>query len=140
MWDPTLRYAPSDYGGQGGTSNRTHFPFGAGNPGSSPSGNSGTGGLLVVYASNVDMNSGSLKAVGTSGLYVWTGGNCSSGGSGGGSINLFYNSLVKKPTCNVVGGGRPSSDTDKRWCGGVGGLGSVSIGSIATGTYVEYTE
>ena len=58
------------------------------------------------------------------------------GGSGGGSINIFYNSkIVNKPTMNVSGGsGKDLGYNGKR--SDAGASGSVSTGNISTGTYV----
>lgn len=58
--------------------------------------------------------------------------NSSSGASGGGSINIFCNSFSGR-TVIAYGGSRGEG----KYSGGAGGDGSVSIGSIASGTYVE---
>ena len=130
---------------------------GAGNPGgmgqkdgsnnSSFSGPNGTGGLLIIYASQVtNSSSGQIIATGTTG-----GGDkvsssdCSrsamGGSSGGGSINIFYsNGFTNNNTSTNKGilaaGGTAKSVSCGR-DGGAGGTGSVTIGSVATGTFVQ---
>lgn len=62
------------------------------------------------------------------------------GGSGGGSINLFYNNSITKgtitATCGYGGTNGGGSWTYKR-VGGNGGAGSITIGNISTGTFVK---
>ena len=58
--------------------------------------------------------------------YAWFG-----GGSGAGSINLFYDKNYSSTgNITVVGTG---NYTDKD----IGGTGTISVGSISTGTYVS---
>ena len=57
-------------------------------------------------------------------------------GSGGGSLNIFYEETFIKGTVLAAGGSRGTISPS----GGAGGAGSISIGSLATGTYVEYVE
>ena len=107
---------------------------GAGNPGglgktnSADNGKNGTGGLLIMYAKNI-INNGSIDSKGSEAGYgtnKWSAG----GSSGGGSINIFY-------TLNYSGN-IPSAEGGKAVeKGGKGGDGSVTIGNIATGTFVE---
>lgn len=93
------------------------------------SGQKGTGGLLILYANNFIMNeSGKINVSGKNGGVAHTGG----GSSGGGSINIFYNSeYINNGNLNVAGGVRVGNST----IGGAGGAGSISIGNISTGTY-----
>lgn len=131
-------YGPADnICGQGGTgrvnaqnSTRNYGFGGAGNPDgfdvyNSSSGdvigktylvsptNSGTGGLLILYCLSL-INKGVIEARGSSGrgTRVWNQG----GGSGGGSINIFYNVSIEQGTITAAGQG-PSP----------GGDGSVTI-------------
>lgn len=66
----------------------------------------------------------------------------------GGNINIFYNTISERGTFNVLGGSGGQADGFTAWYyypgqpiqGGNGGNGSVSCGSIATGTYQEVIE
>lgn len=65
------------------------------------------------------------------------------GGSGGGSVNIFYNAINEKGTIQTIGGlGGVNSWTsvELKSIGGNGGDGSVACGNISTGTYQEYIE
>lgn len=99
-------------------------------------GQNGTGGLLVIYANQID-NTGNITANGCAGGEVTTNGNSASGGaSGGGSINIFYNNNITGIEKITAAGGISSSGGSK---GGVGGTGSITVGSIATGSFIcEY--
>lgn len=59
------------------------------------------------------------------------------GGSGAGSINIFYKNTIKKGTITSIGG--PGGKNGRRLggIGGAGGAGSVTIGNISTGTFVK---
>ena len=61
------------------------------------------------------------------------------GGSGGGSINIFYKDSFIKGTISTTGG---AGGNGHYFCydGGAGGDGCISIGNISTGTYAEYVE
>jgi hypothetical protein len=81
---------------------------GAGNPGqanydngsSSIHGQDGTGGLLIIIAKSI-INNGSIVSNGSNGgLGPYPG-----GGSGGGSIQLFYRDKFKQGNISVAGGG-----------------------------------
>ena len=128
---------PSNYGsGSGG---------GAGNPGginstgqitASPGAN-GTGGLLILYGNTID-NKGTIVSNGMNGGQGEAAGG---GASGGGSINIFFKESITKGTISATGGTGGLSYSSF-WGiegnkGGAGGNGSVSTGSIATGTYVS---
>ena len=123
-------------GGSGGNGAASQ---GTGNPGGLdtyywelPQGSNGTGGLLIIYA-NEFSNTGTINAKGVGIANRTTGG--SGGASGGGSINIFYN------TCNNVGtinsdGGAGSGDNSTIVNTSAGGAGTVNKGNISTGTYV----
>ena len=105
--------AGSSVGGAGGYPNGTSTAGGAGNPGSTGA-QSGTGGLLIIYA-NQYINNGTISATGARG-----GSSGSSGGSsGGGSINIFSISNGSLGTVYRNGGSRNGN-------GGAGGTGTVT--------------
>ncbi len=58
------------------------------------------------------------------------------GGSGGGSINLFYKSNITRGSINSNGGTYGTGESARR-NGGYGGAGSITIGNISTGTFVK---
>ena len=127
--------AASSEGGAG-TSTTTyqydHGAGGAGNPGGNGSGKgeNGTGGLIVIYADKF-INNGKLAAVGAKGAMR----DFCGGSSGGGSINIFArNDITVKGNIDVSGGIRV---VGRYGSGGAGGKGTVTIGSISTGTFVE---
>ncbi len=96
-------------------------------------GGNGTGGLLVVYANNLE-NTGTIDANGTTGGHgtsYGTRAHAYGGSSGGGSVNIFYSGNYSN-TGNITANGGTT--------GGIGGNGTVTIGSIETGTFVEYKE
>ena len=115
-----------------------HLGGGAGNPGGTRAatggyvaynGESGTGGLLVIYANNFE-NKGSIISNGSAGGYgKRTGG----GGSGGGSINIFYSNLLNQGSLSANGGSAGGGG----WKGGFGGSGCITIGNISTGTFIN---
>lgn len=125
----------SSVGGPGGNGPLgTQGYGGSGNPGGLMagrdviSGTNGTGGLLIIYADVISGN-GNYTAIGTDGK----GQNyCGGGGaSGGGSINIFYNtSEVAEFNYNVNGGTGSQTGT-------TGGNGHFTAGSIATGSFVN---
>lgn len=94
-------------GGAGGNGEKG----GTGNPGGNPSGTTGTGGLLILYANNLN-NNAKITSKGTDS-------NGYGGASGGGSVNIFYNELIKKGTIEATGGNGGE--------GGSGGNGSVTF-------------
>lgn len=92
----------------------------------------------MMYANNFN-NTGTISANGMQGGKAdsYAGG----GGSGGGSINIFYRTIYEKGTVTAAGGtGGIGASSSLGYNGGAGGNGTISIGSIATGTYVEYVE
>jgi hypothetical protein len=118
----------SAYGGPGGSGDASSYGGGAGNPGGvgRPGGN-GTGGLLIVYADSILVNSGgSIRANGANGGAGSSGG-AGGGGSGGGSINLFYsNSYLNSGTVAATGGSGGSGSCVGR-AGGAGTVRNVSV-------------
>ena len=98
---------------------------------SGTNGKKGTGGLLIIYADSI-VNNNKISANGTESFGV-TLANVSTkiygGPSGGGSVNIFYNtSYTSTGTVESNGGANENGVT--------GGAGSVSIGSLRTGSYV----
>lgn len=149
----------SSFGGAGTVGMGSFAPGssggGAGNPGayghigsySNPStaasykGSDGTGGLLIIYADQLE-NNGSITANGAKGGP----GIAPGGGSGGGSINIFYQTLVNEGSVVALGGdagdisstGYGTSSNGNVSYGmeaGSGGAGTVTLGSISTGTF-----
>jgi len=131
-------------GGAGGygissTDNGTLYSAGggAGNPGgtgyinnavnSGMSGQTGTAGLLVIYTNSLT-NTGSITSNGS------TGGNnnnhAAGGSGGGGSVNIFYQGTYSNSGTITANGVGISN-------GGVGGKGTVTIGSVSTGNFVS---
>ena len=102
---------------------------GAGNPGGAAYadggwGRNGTGGLLIIYANTFE-NNNNIESRGNSGASgSWTAG----GGSGGGSINVLSENIVRCGNLYVNGG------SGGRYAAG-GGSGSASIGRIVNGQY-----
>lgn len=130
--------AGNSNGGAGGSSVKSNpgsAGGGAGNPGGSGNnatttntfyGSNGTGGLLIVYANSFD-STGNLIAKGYKG-YPLNGGSISSGGSsGGGSINVFYKTIISNGNTNVSGGAQVTSSLAS---GGAGGSGTVNYTQI----------
>ena len=108
---------------------------GAGNPGAWNNGQNGTGGLLVIK-SNVFNNTGTISSNGSKGGTAYScGGNA--GGSGAGSINIFYNSILNRGTIIATGGSGGDYNPYDCGYGGKGGDGCITIGNISTGTFVQ---
>ena len=142
--------AGSDTGGAGG--NGACYPVnsvgggGAGNPpgndyhnGSSigiGSGQAGTGGLLIIYAT-VYTNNGIVESRGSGTVLRKAGYNPQAfyggGGSGGGSVNIFYVNANENGSYNVSGGTYSSGGQTLReiFRGGNGGKGTVTLMEIA---------
>ncbi len=49
---------------------------------------------------------------------------------GGGSLNIFYNELIQNNSCTATGGAGANY-------GGSGGAGTVTVGNISSGTFVQ---
>lgn len=113
---------------------------GAGNPGGTggnsgdharQKGSDGTGGTLIIFGKSVHNNA----TISSNGLPGGRGGNNDSntaGGSGGGSINIFYQEEFIKGNIYATGGSTSGSGA-----GGTGGTGAISCGSVSSGTYVS---
>ena len=92
---------------------------------------------MILYGNTID-NKGAIVSNGMNGGQGEAAGG---GASGGGSINIFYKESITKGTISATGGtGGPSYSPF--WGlegnrGGAGGNGSISTGSIATGTYIN---
>ena len=106
---------------------------------------SGTGGLLVIYADRLN-NSGTISSNGSNGAGAWCNlpgeykGAVGGGGSGGGSVNVFYKSVSNMGTIIAnggVGGDVLNATTHTMGCfnGGNGGSGAVTVGSVSTGSF-----
>ena len=142
--------AGSSSGGAGGAGwsngNTCAVVGGAGNPNpgisktasgdSKTNGASGSGGLLVIYANEfINGSSGTVYAKGAAaGVVTHSSKKYAGGSSGGGSINIFYvngytNNNASSTALSAAGGVRSN--------GGSGGNGTVTIGSIETGTFVK---
>lgn len=75
------------------------------NPGGVLEPNSGTGGLIVIFARDI-INNGTIESKGTTSL-PYSSSVRPGGGSGGGSINLFYMNELIEGDLNVIGGNTP---------------------------------
>lgn len=112
-----VRYAGGGAGNSGGVGKYTASGQTTGGNNASYSGDAGTGGLLVVYASTFT-NAGSLVSLGS----VGGSGRAAGGSSGGGSINVFYKDSLTAGTLNASGGAVRAADAS----GGKGGNGSIT--------------
>ncbi len=89
-------------------------------------GKNGTGGLLVLYADNL-YNNNQITANGVDSTNVWVSG----GASGGGSVNIFANTVVAKGIVTADGG-------KGYYYAGAGGNGSVTINEL--GSLLNYAK
>ncbi len=98
-------------------------------------GSNGTGGLMIIFASEFT-NSGIVESNGSDG---GTGSKAGGGGSGAGSINIFYKELIKEGTVIANGGKRGANNSSftRRAEGGAGGAGSITITSMPHRTWQE---
>lgn len=124
----------SSTGGAGGNgAANSMYTYGAGGGAGNPIGTCvsscssatyGTGGLLVIYSGNFE-NNGSITSNGSKGGNAYRAGG---GGSGGGSINIFYTMLTTKGTVTANGGsyGVGTRNSSERSNGGSGGTGTVT--------------
>ena len=122
----------SNYGGAGTDAVGSEGGSGAGTPAGlagtnyhNAVGETGTGGLIIIY-SNIFINNGQINANGKKGGAGLLGG----GSSGGGSINVFYNELINEGTTNVLGGAASKSTNAAARYGGSGGTGTVTFTKI----------
>lgn len=124
-WD----YAYSDYGCPGGVGNPSgrHTRWTGGrftrelNASTDHNQASGTGGLLIIFAFNLQ-NNGSIDA---NGVASWHDG---AGSSGGGSINIFYSKQFIRGSINAIGGQG----------GRYGGNGTISVDIIPSSYFPRY--
>lgn len=128
----------SSLGGSGGNgAANSVYTYGAGGGAGNPIGTCvsncssatyGTGGLLVIYSGNFD-NNGSITANGSKGGNAYRAGG---GGSGGGSINIFYTMLTTKGTITANGGsyGVGTRNGGEKANGGSGGTGTITYTEI----------
>ena len=143
------------YGGQGFVSGNGRGGSGAGNPGGTcfketncSTGQSGTGGLLTIYANEYE-NKGTISASGATG---GKGTVTSGGSSGGGSINIFTNQKTGIDQLGIItntryekikgstksgGGSIVGATTSETASGGAGGTGTINIGEIRNGQYYD---
>ena len=127
-------------GGKGGAGGEQTFESllptgGAGNPNgdsynSVNSTKSGTGGLLMIYAEQVLGDTGIIESNGSMAENQWA---CTGGGSGAGSINILTKSFSEKIQVTAIG---VTNDNSKA-PGGRGGNGSITIGDVSTGSFIQ---
>lgn len=105
---------------------------GAGNPNGKNYGNNainfGTGGLLIINTEKL-IGGGNIESNGSKSDDSWS---TTGGGSGAGSINIFTKQISNE--INITANGVKCSGAGH---GGTGGNGSITIGNIATGTFIE---
>ena len=97
---------------------------------------SGTGGLLIIYADSV-VNNGSIIAKGSNLVGTKHGSeskHAAGGGSGGGSINIFYKNTLTTGTLNANGGTSTAASLKTTMNGSTGGKGSITVSKIENGT------
>lgn len=101
-----------------------------------PTQDTGTGGLLIIYCNELD-NKNNINANGVKARYTvvnnWSGwqgygAQASGGSSGGGSVNIFYNTKTSTGTVTATGGEQQWSYAS--WAGGRGGNGTVTYTKI----------
>lgn len=120
----------------------TYNQYGAGGINRNYDGQNGTGGLLIIYADKIEINTGAtISSNGKNGgslnsnlSYKCSGG----GGSGGGSINIFYKDSYNNSGSIRANGGTGGTGEYSYGVysnGGNGGTGSISVGQILDGTY-----
>ena len=138
-WDAgreTYYFAGAGAGTTGG--NSSYCRLGTGNTETKAS--DGTGGLLLVYTKNLE-NAGIITSNGSNGagaecsLYGRYRGAVGGGGSGGGSVNIFYKYITKIGELSAKGGngGDVSKCTNANmgiYNGGNGGDGSVTLTKV----------
>ena len=138
-----LRGGNGIHGVHGGTGRTIDSGGGAGGVtggtsggGAATAGQAGSGGILVIMA-NAVVGSGQLLSRGANGGVgtYWHNGDytanaqgASGGGSGGGSITLFYYTMSGTPTFNAAGGAGGAAN---EVAGGAGGAGSCRDYSLA---------
>ena len=123
---------------------------------STENGQTGAGGLLVIYVNNLVLNStGQFVSEGSNGGGCVAGGGSGNngsaasggGGSGGGSINIFAKKITNNEVSDLTtiystkgGLGGIGSGGSANARGGAGGTGSFTIGIISNeGVYTDYS-
>lgn len=125
---------------------------------STENGQTGAGGLLVIYVNNLVLNStGQFVSEGSNGGGCVAGGGSSDygsaasggGGSGGGSINIFAKKITNNEVSDLttiystkggLGGIGSGGSSGSNATGGAGGTGSFTIGTISNeGVYTDYS-
>lgn len=118
-------------GGKGGSDIATRANPGTGNPGGDETGGTGvrvgTGGVLVIFVLGALSGGGVIEAKGVRGAQDVADGNYTgSGGSGGGSVTVFYGSDSSTITPSAAGGaGGASGGAAAGVTGGAGGNGTA---------------
>lgn len=92
------------------------------------------GGLLIIYAKKF-INNNRIVSNGSSGATVESLSN--GGGSGAGSINIFYQQKGSIGNIECIGGKGGGND-NSAYPGGNGGNGSVTYGKISSGTFTIF--
>ena len=132
---------PGGNAGLGGSFSRS-AGGGAGNPGGinkSISQNymvdaeNGTGGLLIIYT-NIINNNKTISSKGSNGGF---GSDAPGGGSGAGSINIFYKTSIERGTITANGGSKGSAPHYTSYQAANGGAGSITITNIIPMTWQE---
>jgi hypothetical protein len=132
----------SSIGGKGGNAARggnwTYAAGGAGNPGGIKAvynsnnivydGELGTGGLIIlVVRGNLTIGTnGKIESKGSKGGYATSGQVQGGGGSGGGSINIFYGGTYTKTGQVLATGGDGGTGGSSGYTGGKGGDGCIT--------------
>jgi hypothetical protein len=118
--------------GAGGAGNPIGSYAISGSYGTPTAATAGTGGLLIIYAANL-MNSGTISSNGSTGGQCTLTGNrigAGGGGSGAGSINLFYRTNYAPGTITATGGsggiGQNTGSATWQANGGAGGAGTIT--------------
>ena len=114
------RYAGGGAGNPGGVGKYTYGGKTTGTAHGSYYGQTGTGGLLILYTDNLN-NTGSIVSNGVSGGTGRVGG----GSSGGGSVNIFARNVESEGT-QAANGGVAAGSTK----GGAGGTGTVTFKNV----------
>lgn len=112
--------ATDGLGGGGGGAGQ---PGGAGaqsGPFPSVGGNTGNGGVIVIYCTGTFSGGGTITASGNTGGLAWNG---SGGSSGGGSITVFFGTDTSTITPSAAGGASTASNAGAP--GGAGGAGTA---------------
>ncbi len=123
-------------GGGAGTPVGTNNWTGNGSVYENTSAETGTGGLLVIYANYLN-NSGKITSNGVKGASVKANGGCSAAGagSGAGSINIFAKEVKELGITSAIGGNGGYANAAN---GGAGGDGAITINEL--GSILNYAK